>query len=345
MKKKGGVLSTLGSIMWVLFAIGMLLALAIKLGVGSSEDILNKAKEKALYYAECIPARECGLVAVLDDVSPSDLIVNQNINPNGNNNTSQGNSPTTNNPNNPSNDNTEVIPSDYVLSRETKGYRGPEKREPYVTEAGLIKKQVISNMLKELESKKENDSEELTPFNEEDWNYWISNKDKECWNTREQVLSRDVKPGSALYLDKHLERSEMKDACTMGRIEIIKDMRTINTENSGEWICPYTGATITSPSDLVIDHIVPLSYAYEHGGDDWSAEEKELFANDLDNLLAVSIKGKKEKDSKGLAKYSPYTSYRCQYTKNVISILHKYNLDITEAHHKTLEKASRMCQY
>lgn len=58
-------------------------------------------------------------------------------------------------------------------------------------------------------------------------------------------------------------------------------------KNKDVWICPYTGKIITNPSELDIDHIVPLKWAWYHGADKWTDEKRMLFANDGANLLAV----------------------------------------------------------
>lgn len=59
---------------------------------------------------------------------------------------------------------------------------------------------------------------------------------------------------------------------------------------SGTWVSPYDGATWTAPSDLDIDHLVPLSNAWKSGASSWTTAQRQTFANDLDHpqLLAVT---------------------------------------------------------
>lgn len=342
--KKGGIGHFLTSIFWILMVLGVLLAIAQKTNIISIDNLVNTAKEKASYYAECIPSRDCGLLSIIDDIDPKELIINQNINKEGNE--------IDNNTDNKENGQYENIPQDnskspnIYIPRDTRGYRGPIKGEPYVNEAGLIKKNVAVKMLDELKILDEKDEDvENIEFISSEWKYWISGEERPCWNTREQVLSRDIKPETAIYLDKHLEPSDEANACTMGKLEFINGKRTINTENSGEWICPYSGKTITSPSELTISHIVSLEYASKHGGQGWSSEEKIKFANDLDNLLAVSEREHKSKGAKGPGKYMPNASYRCQYAKSYTNILSKYDLTLTKSDNQAIQKALRMCQY
>jgi hypothetical protein len=56
------------------------------------------------------------------------------------------------------------------------------------------------------------------------------------------------------------------------------------------WRDPYTGRTFSNPSDLDIDHMVPLGHAHASGGHAWDASRRREYANDLRyrwHLLAV----------------------------------------------------------
>ncbi|MGH3387878.1 MAG: GmrSD restriction endonuclease domain-containing protein, partial [Actinomadura sp.] len=50
---------------------------------------------------------------------------------------------------------------------------------------------------------------------------------------------------------------------------------------SGSWRSPYDGATWTNPSDVDIDHMVPLKEAWESGAWAWSTAQRQTYANDL----------------------------------------------------------------
>jgi len=73
---------------------------------------------------------------------------------------------------------------------------------------------------------------------------------------------------------------------------------------SGKWFDLYTAQYFTDPSDLDIDHFIPLKNAYDSGGNKWTSKQKQDFANDLDDenhLIAVSKSANRSKGSK-----SPY---------------------------------------
>ncbi|TCR11406.1 uncharacterized protein DUF1524 [Streptomyces sp. BK205] len=51
---------------------------------------------------------------------------------------------------------------------------------------------------------------------------------------------------------------------------------------AGEWRSYYDGVTVTAPSVLDIDHMVPLAEAWDSGASSWTAQRRQDYANDLD---------------------------------------------------------------
>ncbi|QRD90039.1 secreted protein [Aspergillus flavus] len=134
--------------------------------------------------------------------------------------------------------------------------------------------------------------------------HWISQGDS-C-DTREVVLARDG------------EDVEKNDSCS---------------PTSGTWYSPYDGKTWTDKSDLDIDHVVPLSNAWKSGASDWTTDQRQAFANDLENpqLLAVTNSVNREKSDDGPEDWKPpLTSYYCTYAKMWVKVKSVYNLTITQ---------------
>nr|WP_165773442.1 HNH endonuclease family protein [Zooshikella ganghwensis] len=70
----------------------------------------------------------------------------------------------------------------------------------------------------------------------------------------------------------------------------------------------------SNPSDLDIDHIVPLKEAFRSGASLWNATRKREFANDLENLLAVSNSANRQKGDKDPTHWTPENwNYQCDY--------------------------------
>jgi hypothetical protein len=113
---------------------------------------------------------------------------------------------------------------------------------------------------------------------------------------------------------------------------------------SGSWVDPYSGDTFTNPGDLDIDHVIPLGYAAKHGGQDWSADKKQQFANDRSQLLAVSAKENRSKSDKGPEKYMPpRREFQCEYSKLWVSTATKYGVSVTEGDKRALKAGLQKC--
>ncbi|KAL4914664.1 hypothetical protein BDW62DRAFT_190061 [Aspergillus aurantiobrunneus] len=147
--------------------------------------------------------------------------------------------------------------------------------------------------------------------------HWISQGDS-C-NTRDRVLVRDG------------ENVETGSGCSI---------------DSGSWYSEYDGETWTQASDVDIDHVVPLSNAWNSGASEWTTDEREAFANDLDipQLLAVTDNVNQAKGDAGPEEWLPsLTSYHCTYGKMWVTVKHTYELTVTEAEKSALQDLLATC--
>ncbi len=144
----------------------------------------------------------------------------------------------------------------------------------------------------------------IVEYSRDDWKHWID-EDGDGQDTRQEVL---------------IEES---------LIPVVFDER--GRVVSGKWYDPYTGKYFTNPSDLDVDHVVPLKYAHDAGGYKWSSEKKQAFANELDDknhLIAVSKSANRSKGSKSPLEWlPPNEDYRCEYIHIWISIKEKWQLE------------------
>ncbi|MEV0822706.1 HNH endonuclease family protein [Nonomuraea rubra] len=101
---------------------------------------------------------------------------------------------------------------------------------------------------------------------------------------------------------------------------------------------PYSGKTIRfkrgqdTSTDVQIDHLIPLSDAWQKGAQQWPATKRKEFANDPMNLMAVDgpLNGQKS-DSDAATWLPPRKSYRCTYIAKQIDVKAKYGLWVTSA--------------
>lgn len=170
-------------------------------------------------------------------------------------------------------------------------------------------------------------------YDRSEWKHWIA-AGSSCWNVREEVLSRDAVSGSVVYLDKSGKETKSKSqACSI---------------KSGKWEEPYTGKTVTDPKKLDIDHMIPLSYAAQHGGQAWSASKKESYANYLNNsyhLVASDAGANRTKGDKGPSQWMPSNkAYQCTYATNWVLIATQWNLSVDPADQKKLKSVLASCK-
>ncbi|WP_246063865.1 HNH endonuclease family protein [Nonomuraea longispora] len=107
---------------------------------------------------------------------------------------------------------------------------------------------------------------------------------------------------------------------------------------------PFSGKTIEfkrgqdTSSEVQIDHLVPLSDAWQKGAQQWSKTTRKEFANDPLNLLAVDgpLNGQKS-DSDAATWLPPRKAYRCAYISRQIDVKAKYDVWVTKAEKQAME--------
>lgn len=108
---------------------------------------------------------------------------------------------------------------------------------------------------------------------------------------------------------------------------------------------PYTGKTVTDPSKLDIDHIIPLGYVNQHGGKAWTKEQKKAYANDTDDvLIAVDSSANRQKGDKGPSQWMPSNKeYSCTYAKSWVTIAAKYGITLASKDKDALKTTLQSC--
>jgi hypothetical protein len=109
---------------------------------------------------------------------------------------------------------------------------------------------------------------------------------------------------------------------------------------SGSWYSEYDGATWSAPSDVDIDHVVPLAEAWTSGASNWTTAQRQAFANDLTRpqLIAATDNVNQAKSDQDPAEWlPPRAAYHCTYARMWIHVKHLYNLSIDSAEKTALQ--------
>lgn len=98
---------------------------------------------------------------------------------------------------------------------------------------------------------------------------------------------------------------------------------------------PYSGTTLSftrgpNSADIQIDHVIPLSLAWQTGAQQLDAGRRLAFANDPLNLLAVDGPLNMQKsDSDAASWLPPNKAYRCAYVARQVAVRATYGLWVT----------------
>ncbi|MEK0156782.1 HNH endonuclease family protein [Arthrobacter oryzae] len=112
----------------------------------------------------------------------------------------------------------------------------------------------------------------------------------------------------------------------------------------------YTGTTIRfvrgadSSSAVQIDHIIPLSLAWQTGAQQFSVEQRRQFANDPLNLMAADGAANSAKGDRDAATWlPPNKAFRCEYTARMTAVKAKYKLWVTQPEHDAIQGILAAC--
>lgn len=141
------------------------------------------------------------------------------------------------------------------------------------------------------------------------------------------------------------------DGCAVRQTVLARDGEQIEMNDdckvvSGVWYSPYDGLTLTDPSDVDIDHVVPLANSWRTGAAEWDDQRRADFANDLDTpqLLAVSATSNRAKGDQDPSQWQPpRREYWCQYAHDWVEVKYYWELWVTEAERDALADMLDTC--
>ncbi|WP_276922713.1 HNH endonuclease family protein [Corynebacterium pyruviciproducens] len=107
----------------------------------------------------------------------------------------------------------------------------------------------------------------------------------------------------------------------------------------GHGVDPYSGDSITSTSALELDHVIPLSAAWDLGAYLWPEDKRLAFANDPLNLVIVTRAQNQAKSDQLPSQWLPPHSWsRCWYARRVALVAREYQLPLSQQERRVLRR-------
>nr|WP_244302829.1 HNH endonuclease family protein [Leucobacter coleopterorum] len=146
-----------------------------------------------------------------------------------------------------------------------------------------------------------------------------------------------------------------RNGCDTRNDILARDLKNVTLSGdckvmSGTLEDPFTGTTVDfvrgqqSSSVVQIDHIVPLSDAWQKGAQQLSQDQRVAFANDPLNLQAVLGKANAQKGDSDAATWLPDNrAFRCEYVSRQVTVKANYKLWVTQAEKDAMVRVLRTC--
>lgn len=137
------------------------------------------------------------------------------------------------------------------------------------------------------------------------------------------------------------------DGCSVRHRVLERDLRDPQIASDGCTVLsgtlhdPYTGEivhySIDEPSEIHIDHRVPLALAWDGGADSWTPEQRYAFYHDESNLVAVSDDVNLAKSDYGPSEWLPEV-HVCRYLESFEETVVEYDLKLNNENLEALKR-------
>jgi hypothetical protein len=152
--------------------------------------------------------------------------------------------------------------------------------------------------------------------------HW-SDADRDCQSTRAEVLIAE------------------------SRVPVTFTTVSACTVATGDWLSPWSGVTTKTASALDVDHTVPLANAWRSGAWAWTAEQRQAFANDIDDadhLIALPASENRSKSDGGPEEWRPPNPASwCRYAQVWTQIKARWSLTASPAEWSAVLELAAAC--
>lgn len=162
-----------------------------------------------------------------------------------------------------------------------------------------------------------NDSYELTPYSELIKNITIS-----------EETNADYDRESYTSSSQHYTNSRGEEFSSIRNYSYYSS--TYYNFDEKVYTDPYNGKTGYTVKQTDYDHIIPLHYVNQHGGSEWTDDQKKKYADDPTVGVAVNSHDNRAKGDKGPSKWMPDEN-KAAYCYTWLVIADKYDISLSYA--------------
>jgi hypothetical protein len=155
------------------------------------------------------------------------------------------------------------------------------------------------------------------------------------------TVQNEYKTGYVRSLFKHWVDANSNGCNTREEVLIAESLTKAQVDAygckviEGDWLSPYDNVTHTNPSELDIDHMIPLKEAWDSGAWNWTAAQRQAFANDLSDprpLIAVTAGQNRSKSDRDPSNWiPPQKSHTCTYLAEWVAIKSHWKLSMDQS--------------
>ncbi len=161
------------------------------------------------------------------------------------------------------------------------------------------------------------------------------------------TVATEVRTGYLRSKFKHWTDADSDGCSTRFEVLDIESETSVTCSNlaGGRWFSYYDRVSWTDSGRIDIDHMVPLAEAWDSGARNWTAAQREAYANDLGDyrtLVGVTDTVNQSKGDQDIAEWLP-TFDRCRYLREYVAVKIRWRLTVNSGEKTAMQNLAAGC--
>lgn len=161
------------------------------------------------------------------------------------------------------------------------------------------------------------------------------------------TVAAEVRTGYERSKFRHWVDADGDGCSTRAEVLDIESETSVTCSNlaGGRWFSYYDRVSWTDSSRIDIDHMVPLAEAWDSGARNWTAAQREAYANDLGDyrtLVGVTDSVNSAKGDQDIAEWKP-TYDKCRYLREYVAVKIRWRLSVNSGEKTAMQNLAAGC--